>query len=112
MPSNVILLVEDNPDDVILIRRTFQKAGCRHAIVVVPDGAAAIAHLFPAERPAPAPPALVLLDLKLPRVDGAEVLRRLRGDAQTRLVPVRWSDGTSSELTVIGEDGMRVCGTD
>jgi two-component system response regulator len=88
MASNVILLVEDNPDDVILIRRSLQKAGCRHELVVVPDGAAAIAHFFPADRPAPPPPELVLLDLKLPRVDGAEVLRRLRGDAHTRSVPV------------------------
>jgi two-component system response regulator len=88
MASNVILLVEDNPDDVILIRRSLQKAGCRHEVVVAADGAAAIAHLFPADQPAPPQPELVLLDLKLPRVDGAEVLRRLRGDAAMRFVPV------------------------
>jgi two-component system response regulator len=88
MRSNVILLVEDNPDDVILIRRSLKKAGCRHTVVVAPDGAAAIAYLFPVDQPAPAPPELVLLDLKLPRVDGAEVLRRLRGGVSTRLVPV------------------------
>jgi two-component system response regulator len=88
MRSNVILVVEDNPDDVILIRRSLQKSGFRHEIVVAADGAAAIAHLIPSEQPAPAPPELVLLDLKLPRVDGAEVLRRVRGDARLRLVPV------------------------
>jgi two-component system response regulator len=67
--------------------RAFRQAGVTHEVVVARDGAAALERLLPAGRE-PVLPALVLLDLKLPRVDGFEVLRRLRADGRTRLVPV------------------------
>lgn len=79
-----VLLVEDNPDDVELTLRAFERHRMVNEIIVARDGEEALAHLS-GDAPLPA---LVLLDLKLPRVDGFEVLRRIRGDARTRLLPV------------------------
>jgi two-component system response regulator len=81
----VILLVEDNPDDEALMMRAFQKSKLANEVAVARDGVEALAHLADAGRPLPT---LVLLDLKLPRVDGLEVLRRIRADARTRMLPV------------------------
>jgi two-component system response regulator len=86
-----ILLIEDNPDDEALTLRAFSKNAVDHPVVIVRDGVEAIEYLFggaagPAE-PASLP-AVVLLDLKLPRIDGLEVLRRIRADEQTALLPV------------------------
>ena len=89
--TKVILLVEDNPDDEALTLRAFAKNNISNRIVVVRDGADALDWLFRREKYAdrPEPGALiVLLDLKLPKVDGLEVLRQLREDARTKLLPV------------------------
>jgi two-component system response regulator len=87
-----ILLVEDNPDDVDLTLRAFRKAGVSRRLEVVADGVEALDYLFAqgahADRAGQPPPVLVLLDLKLPRLDGHEVLRRIREDPRTRLLPV------------------------
>jgi two-component system response regulator len=87
-----ILLVEDNPDDVALTLRAFDRQRLANAIEVVGDGAAALDRLFArgayADRAGSPLPQVVLLDLKLPKVDGLEVLRALRGDARTRVLPV------------------------
>lgn len=87
-----ILLVEDNPDDVDLTVRAFRKAGVTRRLEVVADGVEALDYLFAegthADRAGQPPPVLVLLDLKLPRLDGHEVLRRIRADPRTRLLPV------------------------
>jgi two-component system response regulator len=92
MRTRSILLVEDNPDDVELTRLAFEQSGLRHPVTVAGDGAEALDYLFCegrwAARDPGDPPVLVLLDLKLPRVDGLEVLRRMRQDARTRLLPV------------------------
>lgn len=92
MPDRVILLVEDNPDDEALTLRALARNQIRNQVVVARDGAEALDWLFGtgahARRDAATQPALILLDLKLPKVDGLEVLRRLRGDDRTRLVPV------------------------
>src|SRR5437762_3406558 len=89
--EKVILLVEDNPDDEALTLRAFAKNHIRNPVVVVRDGAEALDWLFArgghADRP-PGDPQLVLLDLKLPKVDGLEVLRQLRSSDATRLIPV------------------------
>ena len=92
MHNTSILLVEDNPDHEALTIRALKKAHVMNDIMVAHDGAEALELLFGVEgdsgrRPIPTPQ-LILLDLKLPKVDGMEVLRRLRGDARTRLIPV------------------------
>jgi two-component system response regulator len=91
MTDNVILLVEDNPDDEVLTLRALRKNGLAdEQIVVARDGVEALEYLFgtPGSVPDFPLPRLVLLDLKLPRVDGLEVLRRMRARERTRLVPV------------------------
>jgi two-component system, response regulator len=90
MRSPFVLLVEDNADDVALMLRVFARAGVlgAHEIVVTRDGAEALEFLFGADAGAHALPRAIFLDLKMPRVDGLEVLRRVRADARTRLTPV------------------------
>lgn len=87
-----ILLVEDNPDDAELALRAFRQNRIANTVRVVHDGAEALDYLFArgayADRDASVAPQVVLLDLKLPKVDGLEVLRALRADPRTRLVPV------------------------
>jgi two-component system, response regulator len=83
-----ILLVEDNPDDEALTVRAFAKNNIRNKIVVARDGAEALDHLLAIDSGDVSPPVLVLLDLKLPKVDGLEVLRRIRAGERTRLIPV------------------------
>jgi two-component system response regulator len=80
-----IMLVEDNPDDVALTQRAFKKSNVANEIIVARDGAEALALLFDKTKELPA---LVLLDLKLPKVDGLEVLKRIRADEETKLIPV------------------------
>jgi two-component system, response regulator len=90
--SNIILLVEDNPDDVELTLRAFRRSKILNEIVVVSDGVEALDYVFAtgahAERNLDANPAVILLDLKLPKIGGLEVLRRLRADERTRRIPV------------------------
>jgi two-component system response regulator len=90
--SSTILLVEDNPRDEELTIRALRKNRIGNEIVVARDGVEALDYLFMrgahAERVPADPPHLVLLDLKLPKVDGLEVLRQIRADERTRLVPV------------------------
>jgi two-component system response regulator len=87
-----ILLVEDNSTDEKLTIRAFKKAGIANEVTVVRDGAEALDYIFGtgkhAGRTVSALPAITLLDLKLPRVGGLEVLRRIRADDTTRLLPV------------------------
>ena len=89
--SKVILLVEDNPDDEALTLRAFAKNNMGNRIIVVRDGAEALDWLFRrgrhSERSEP-DPQVVLLDLKLPKVDGLEVLQQIREDPRTKLLPV------------------------
>ena len=92
MKQRCILLVEDNPDDVELTLRAFKNGNIRNEIVVARDGAEALDYLFVtgayAGRDADIMPAVILLDLRLPKIDGMEVLRRLRADERTKLLPV------------------------
>jgi two-component system response regulator len=87
-----ILLVEDNPDDEALTLRAFGKNRIANPVVVAHDGVEAIDYLFGtghySGRDLAEMPAVVLLDLKLPRIDGLEVLRRIRADERTTLLPV------------------------
>ncbi len=90
--ERTILLVEDNPDDVELTLRALKKHNIRNEITVVRDGAEALDYLFAtgayAQRDKSTMPAIILLDLKLPKIDGLEVLRRIRADERTKLLPV------------------------
>jgi two-component system response regulator len=92
MRGKIILLVEDNPDDELLALRALKKNGTLSEVVVARDGVEALDYLFAtgeyAGRDLSVMPQLILLDLKLPRIDGLEVLRRLRADERTRLLPV------------------------
>lgn len=90
--KDVILLVEDNPDDEALTRRALKKNQIMSDIVVAPDGAVALDYLFGTGdfegRDPKEPPSLVLLDLSLPKIDGLEVLRRVRADNRTKRIPI------------------------
>jgi two-component system response regulator len=90
--GKTILLVEDNPDDEALTRRALKKNKIGNDVVVAHDGAEALDYLFGTGtyegRDLSCMPHLVLLDLKLPKVDGLEVLRRMRAAERTRLLPV------------------------
>src|SRR3989440_10014918 len=92
MDTKMILLVEDNPDDEALTLRALQKNNIHNEVVVVRDGAKALDYLFGTGtylgRDTNVLPQVVLLDLKLPKLDGLEVLRRLRADERTKLLPV------------------------
>ena len=92
MNDTVILLVEDNPDDEALTVRALKKNKILNEVVVARDGVQALDYLFGqgphAGRDTKETPQVVLLDLKLPKLDGLEVLRRLRADDRTRLLPV------------------------
>jgi two-component system response regulator len=92
MENKAILLVEDNADDEALTLRALKKNNIKNEVIVAHDGAEALEYLFGtgkfAGRNTDFIPQVVLLDLKLPKVDGLEVLRRLRADQRTKLLPV------------------------
>ncbi len=92
MTNKTILLVEDNPDDVDLTLRALKKSNIMNDIVVAEDGVAALDYIFGRGaydgRDPSDTPAVILLDLKLPKVDGIEVLRKLRDNRLTHLTPV------------------------
>ncbi len=90
--DETILLVEDNPDDVELTLRAFRKNNIANNVMVAHDGVEALDYLFGrgayADRNIKDTPRLILLDLKLPKLDGLQVLERLRADESTKLIPV------------------------
>jgi two-component system, response regulator len=88
MNKRAILLVEDNPDDVTFTLRAFQKNNLLNEIVVAPDGEKALDLLLPQNAGQALRPGLVLLDVKLPKIGGMEVLRRIRRDPRTQSLPV------------------------
>ena len=90
MNHGKILLVEDNPDDVTLTMRALKSHNITNEVIVARDGVEAVDYLFGTKvRPATAElPAVVLLDLKLPKLNGMEVLQRIRAEERTRFLPV------------------------
>ena len=105
MNNKVILLVEDNPDDELLTLRAFKKSNILNEIIVARDGAEALDYLFAtgayAERDPDELPQLILLDLKLPKMSGLEVLRYLRTNEQTRLLPIVILTSSDEERDII-----------
>jgi two-component system, response regulator len=88
MTGQTILLVEDNPDDVALTLRALEKNQMLSGVIVAHDGAEALELLFTDASAHARHPGLILLDLKLPKIAGLEVLRRIRADERTRFIPV------------------------
>lgn len=105
MNRELILLVEDRPDDVELTLRAFARSNVANEIVVVRDGEEALDYLFAmgthAGRDPSLMPSVVLLDLKLPKIDGLDVLRRMRNDERTRRLPVVVLTSSNEEQDVV-----------
>lgn len=105
MPEKLILLVEDNPDDEALTLRAFKRNNIVNPIVVARDGVEALDYLFGtgafANQEPPPLPAVTLLDLKLPRVSGLEVLQRVRAHVRTKLIPIVILTSSKEEQDII-----------
>ena len=105
MRNRTVLLVEDNPDDVDLTLRAFEKSHLANEIVVARDGAEALDYLFAtgahAGRDPSVMPEMILLDLKLPKLDGLEVLKRIRADERTRRLRVVILTSSKEERDVL-----------
>jgi len=110
MSDKTILLVEDNPDDLTLTLRALKKNNIGNDVVVARDGIEALEYLFGtgrySERDPRGLPQVVLLDLKLPKLDGLEVLRRLRADDRTRLLPVGILTSSDEERDIASGYGL------
>jgi DNA-binding response OmpR family regulator len=103
MPAQMIVLVEDNPDDQTLTLRALKKQNIANEIIVLGDGVAALEFLLDPEKPLPH---LLLLDLKLPKLDGLQLLRRLRSEPRTQLLPVVVLTSSDEDRDVI--EGYRL----
>ncbi len=106
MGNNVILLVEDNPDDEELTLLAFKHCNVANEVIVVHDGVEALEYLFNTSDSAADPetqvmPQVVLLDINLPKVNGLEVLKRIRADKRTRLIPVVMMTSSSEEEDIL-----------
>ena len=114
MEEKIVLLVEDNPNDELLTVRALKKNGVKSRVVVVRDGVEALDYLFAegsyAGQKTTAIPQIILLDLRLPKKDGLEVLRRLRADERTRPTPVVVFTSSKEERDLIDNSGLKASG--
>jgi two-component system, response regulator len=102
MTIRSILLVEDNPDDEALTLRALKKNNILNEVTVAHDGAEALDHLFTDRRADATLPGLILLDLKLPKVDGLEVLDRIRANERTKIIPVVVLTSSKEQEDILG----------
>ena len=111
MPTKSVLLVEDDVNDEELARRAFVRSNIVNPLVVVRDGTEALAYLFAtgahAGRDLRDMPAVILLDLKLPERDGLDVLRTLRADPRTKLIPVVMLTSSDQEQDLVDSYALR-----
>jgi two-component system response regulator len=112
MTKDTILLVEDNPDDEALTLRALKKNNILNQVVIARDGVEALDYLFGtgpySGRDVSVTPPVVLLDLKLPKVDGLEVLRRVRADPRTKLLPVVMLTTSNEERDLVNAYNLGV----
>ena len=101
MAEKVILLVEDNPDDEALCIRALRKSKITNEIIVAHDGVEALDLLFGTDGKPPIKPAVILLDLKLPRLDGVETLNRIRANENTKSLPVVMLTTSDQETDIV-----------
>ena len=110
--NKTILLVEDNPDDEELTLRALRQNGIMNEVIVARDGAEALDYLLSlgrfSGRDSKEMPKVVLLDLRLPKIDGLEVLRRLRADERTRLLPIVMLTSSDEEGDILASYESRV----
>ena len=108
--ANTILLVEDNADDEELTLRAFRRRKVLNQVEVVRDGVEALDYLFAtgthADRDPKAMPSVILLDLKLPKLGGLDVLRRVRADERTRRIPVVVLTSSNEEKDILSSYGL------
>ncbi|MGH3188533.1 MAG: response regulator [Streptosporangiaceae bacterium] len=101
MNNKPILLVEDNPDDVTFTLRAFRQNNIGNEVIVASDGEQALQILLPSSAARAFQPALVLLDIKLPKIDGLDVLRRIRADPRTESLPVVVLTTSNEETDIV-----------
>ena len=101
MSRKIILLVEDNPDDELLTLRALKKNNVINDIVVCRNGVEAIDYLFGIDKNEPVIPQLILLDLKLPKIDGLEVLKKIRSSEKTKFLPVVVLTSSKEERDIV-----------
>jgi CheY-like chemotaxis protein len=101
MNDGVIMLIEDDEDDVTLTLRALEQNNIANEVVVAADGEQALERLFPTDGSTPLLPALILLDINIPKVGGLEVLRTIRADPSTRTLPVVMLTTSSEERDII-----------
>lgn len=101
MHQKIILLVEDNPDDEVLTLRALRKNNITNEVIVARDGQQALDYFFGEGASARLAPTVVLLDLKLPKIDGLEVLRRIRADQRTCSQPIVILTSSKEEQDII-----------
>jgi two-component system response regulator len=101
MNNKPILLVDDNPDDVLFTLRAFEQNNFNNELIVAVDGEQALQLLLPEDSASLLQPSLVLLDISLPKINGLEVLRRMRADARTESLPVVVLTTSSEEADIV-----------
>jgi two-component system response regulator len=114
LDENIILLAEDNSDDIEMVRRLFERNRIENELVVIQDGNEVLEYLFrqgPYEGRTYNLPSLILLGLRLPKIEGLEVLKQVKGNEQTSVIPIIFLISYRSEMSLVRESGLRADGS-